>query len=367
MYLNREQELASSGELGPSPEWAMRVLCRLGDHHHAARLVPVRSTHIPDWCARKLSELPFDISVADPLLTYTTANPGGTDHGLSLDKMAWENLGVRISYTCTPYLVGNHPNRGEVVAWGGRAASAFVNSVFGARSEVESFDSALASAITGLTPERGLHLEENRQATMAVLVHEVDDLDYSMLGWSLSRVLKGEVPLLCGVRPSFDEAKKLAFTINAIGNMPLFLMQKGIVPPLRLERLDLDMDEIHESIEMEWGFAPDLAIVGCPHLSEQEINWWSKRLADRVNRGMEAWFFTSRLCLDKCPLSGAVLRSVGRVFVDCCPLTMQIELKGRKVACDNPTLAASLISAGVKAHFIPSKFLHELMVTGFRG
>jgi predicted aconitase len=196
-----------------------------------------------------------------------------------------------------------------------------------------------------------------------VLVHEVNDLDYSMLGWSLSRILKGEIPLLCGVRPSFDEAKKLAFTINASGRLPLFRMKRGIAPPPDLEKIDLDGQEMQGAIEAERSFAPDLAIVGCPHLSEQEINWWSKCLADRFNRSMEAWFFTSRLCSDKCPLSGAVLRSTGRVFIDCCPLTMQKELGGRNVACDNPALAAILTSAGVKAQYVPPKFLRELMVT----
>jgi phosphomecalonate degydratase large subunit len=355
MYLDREQERALDGERGLAQQWALNVLCTLGADRRAERLVPVSSVHIPDWCDRKASRLIDELggSAEMAFAVHTTANPGrpDDDRSIALRKRTLERWGLRDAYTCTPYLFGSHPSQDAVVAWGGRAASAFVNSVLGARSEAESFESALASAITGLTPRRGLHLDENRGATVAVVVHEADGLDHSLLGWSLSLLLKDEVPLLCGIRPTYDEAKRLAFSMNASGRVPLFRMQRGLAPPPGLESMELGRPAIRGALEANADLPPDLAIVGCPHLSEQEINWWSRRLADRIDRDMEAWFFTSHLCSDKCPLSGSVLRSRGRVFVDTCPLALRDELRDRAVSCDSPALAACLTTqegAGIR-------------------
>ena len=65
----------------------------------------------------------------------------------------------------------------------GRAASAFVNSVLGAGSEMESFRiSRIPQRSTGLTPERGLHLDQNRQATVSVLIKGEVPVDHPAIG-----------------------------------------------------------------------------------------------------------------------------------------------------------------------------------------
>lgn len=361
MYLDLEQEMASSGELGPSQEWAMGILCRLGDRHNAVRLVPVRSVHLPDWCGRPISDqlIPSDVSEEHLFKAMTTANPGGWGASVTAEKKVWERLGMRIAYTCTPYLVGNHPNHGEAVAWGGRAATAFVNSIMGARSEMETFDSALASAITGLTPERGLHFEENRRPTIAVMVTDYEHPDLAILGHHLAKVLPREVPYICGVKPTFDEAKKLAFSLNSKGTMPLFHLSRNSVLPPELERLEIDIRCLDQHSYQD--ITPNLVILGCPHLSEQDINRWAKKLAGRPNGKCEIWFFTSRLCMDKCPVFGAVLHARGRMFVNLCPLGMKEELAGKSIACDSPELAECLNKAGFKASYLPDAELLKAM------
>lgn len=360
MYLDREQERALAGELGPTKRWAMEALCRLGGLHHAARLVPVRSAHIPDWCARTISDLWPDAPAIEPIVAYTTVNPGGTGDGQASNKRALERLGVRISYTCTPYLVGNHPGRGEVVAWGGGAAASFVNSIMGARSETETFESALASAITGLTPERGLHLDENRGATLAVVVPDQPGIDLTALGFELSLRLRNEVPLICGIRPTFDQAKRLAFALNSRGTVPLFRMQGKAEPPQGLEMLEIG-EKASEATPVR-DIGPDLIIVGCPHMSEQDINRWSKAISGRRSSGVEVWFLASRLCMDKCPVFGAVLRSRGRVMVDLCPLGLIDQMAEKRIACDSPALAECLRKNGLSAEYLPEVSLRELMV-----
>ena len=81
---------------------------------------------------------------------------------------AYRRLGVRPTCTCTPYLVGNVPGLGEHVAWAESSAVSYANSVLGARTNREGGPSALAAAITGRTAAYGLHLDENRRATLLV-------------------------------------------------------------------------------------------------------------------------------------------------------------------------------------------------------
>jgi len=360
VHLDREQERALAGELGPSLEWAMGTLCRLGDRQGAERLVPVASVHIPDWYAHRGSERWDHLQHIGLAAVPTTANPGGPADRLSQERARLlERLRLTAAYTCTcvPYLAGNHPSPGAAVAWGGRAASAFANSVLGARGAEEDFESAVASAVTGLTPERGLLLPENRRATVVVTADSWPREDHALLGWLLSLAVPGEVPLITGIRPSYDEAKRLAFAANWEGRIPLFRLGTG-PPPSGLERVELPPSR--EAVPPPGG-EPDLVVMGCPHLSEQDINRWGRYLADRPRSRMEAWFFTSRICMDKCPLTGAVLASRGRVLTDMCPLNLLSELEGRRVACDSPGLAACLRGAGADASHATTASLRALL------
>jgi len=359
LHLDRGQERALNGEGGPAREWAMGILVELGDRSGASRLVPVGSVHIPDWCGQRPSEAwTWLKAMAGSASLPVTANPErGGGAAVPERKAVLEALHPRAAYSfsCAPYLSGNHPGRGEIVAWGGRAASSFANSVLGARTEMETFEVAAAAAIAGLVPERGLHLEDNRRPTVAVVVPRGKDADLPSIGRSLSGRLRGEVPLLCGVAPTFDDAKKLAFALNSRGNVPLFRMQREPAPPEGMRRIEVGptADDLVA--------APDLVVLGCPHLSEQDINRWSKRLAGRSASKVEAWFFTSRLCRDKCPVFGAVLRSRGRVFVDRCPLGMISELRGRTVACDSPALADCLRESGALALYASEREILSIL------
>jgi predicted aconitase len=352
MHLEREQEAWLSGEQGPSLQWAMEVLVDLARKTGADRMVPVASVHIPDWCGgpeEAWSGLK-SLTLRSPI--PVTANPS-TGQCDELRKNLLERLrpGRQYSFSCVPYLSGNHPGKGQHIAWGGRAAVAFANSVLRARSEMESFETAAASAITGLTSMRGLHLEENRRPTIAVQLPRTGVHDHALLGWTLSCELHDEVPVLCGARSTFDEAKRLAFAINSRGSMPLFMLSRNPVPPAGLEAIEV-VPELPSP-----GPEPDLAVMGCPHLSEQGINRWAKRLAGRAPTSTEAWFFTSRLCMDKCPIFGAVLRSRGSIFVDTCPLGMAHMMSGRSVACDSPALAECLRDRGIEAFYSPDEEL----------
>ena len=57
------------------------------------------------------------------------------------------------------------------IAWSESNAVSFANSVLGARTNREGGPSALAAAITGRTPEYGLHIDKNRIANVLIRVN----------------------------------------------------------------------------------------------------------------------------------------------------------------------------------------------------
>src|SRR5207237_1520205 len=182
MRLTREQRrLRDEGT--PSQRKAMQILLALGGLSEAKRLVPITSAHVSgdsdkmigDSGLEFLEDFALDARVAAP----TTVNPLGTDLaqwkelGIPPDfaekqariARAYATMGVRPSFSCTPYLIGVRPGLGEHVAWAESNAVCFANSVLGARTNREGGPSALAAAIVGATHEYGLTPEEGRKPT----------------------------------------------------------------------------------------------------------------------------------------------------------------------------------------------------------
>ena len=73
--------------------------------------------------------------------------------------------GIHLMNTCTPYQVGNVPVKGEHCAWMESSAVVYINSVLGARTNVEGRESTGAAMLTGKIPHWGFHLDENRFGT----------------------------------------------------------------------------------------------------------------------------------------------------------------------------------------------------------
>ena len=82
------------------------------------------------------------------------------------------SLGIKILKTCTPYLAGNVPKKGDHCAWMESSAVVYCNSVLGARTNTEGRESTSAAMITGKIPDWGFHRDEYRFAT-----HRIDVRD----------------------------------------------------------------------------------------------------------------------------------------------------------------------------------------------
>ncbi|MCX8200234.1 MAG: aconitase X catalytic domain-containing protein [Candidatus Micrarchaeota archaeon] len=351
MKLTPEERKMYSGGYGNAVQTAMEILVALGEIYGAKRMVPVASVQVSGVSYHNLGDagLEFleDLAKDGKARVLTTLNPAGMDledwkHlGISDDFAekqlrvirAFAKMGIVVSCTCTPYLVGNLPRFNEHVAWSESSAVTFANSVLGARTNREGGPSALAAALTGRTPEYGLHLDENRQAHVHAHVKArlESTSDFSALGWVLGKKIGNRIPFITGVkRASVEELKSLCASLPTYGGPSLFHI-KGITPSKPKKPKDMvvitqdDIEEAYAALNEDED-AVDFVAIGCPHASIGEI----RRIAGLLRRRRvkaEFWIATARQTKELADRAG---------------YTKAIEDAGAKFACDTCMAVAPL-------------------------
>jgi len=355
MHLTKEEERMLDGEQGHAVKKSMEILVALGEIYGAEKLIEVSSAQIAGVSYHNLgnagleflSELAKDGRVKIP----TTLNPAGMDledwKKLGITKEfaekqclvidAFRKMGITISCTCTPYLIGNLPKYGEHVAWAESSAVTFANSVIGAMTNREGGPSALAAAFVGKTPMYGLHLEKNRIPNIHVEVKtELKKFsDWGTLGYCIGTNASNKIPFITGIKnASSDELKSFCASVVTYGSQPLFYI-KGITPhsekyEIPKEKIIIDNDDIKEAYKKINDDIEDIEFVfiGCPHTSINEIAEVVEKLkGKKISPKVEFWVATSRLIKQLSDERG---------------YTKIIEDAGGKFACDTCVAVAPL-------------------------
>lgn len=201
MRLTEKEQAMLNGEMGPGFARAMRVLVGIGKAFGAERMVPISRGHI------SLSNQEGDLWFVSKLLEEQahcmvppTVNPAyDYEYFKTISKLDEENertlkstidclsgsLGAILTFDCTPFFENNVPRFGEICSFSASGGAVYVNSVLGARTNREAAQSAMCAAITGVTPEYGLLLEQNRAGDVLIQVEaDVDsEYDYELLGY----------------------------------------------------------------------------------------------------------------------------------------------------------------------------------------
>ena len=237
MILNDEQKAMLNGDLGEGAAYAMKIQFALGEAFDAKRMVPIKRAHVALsnqdgdlWFAEKLVKAGAHCKVAPTVnpgfctghFTGACGHPADAEdiaHMIRTDN-AYRALGAVLSYNCTPYIATNVPNFGEVCAFSESSATPYVNSVWGARSNRESANSALCAAITGYVPEYGLLLDENRKGDILVRV-EADmktPYEYHLLGMMGDKIGEG-IPVFTGLPHTIspEALRNLGAQLNTSG------------------------------------------------------------------------------------------------------------------------------------------------------
>ncbi len=361
MNLTDKEKKMLDGVWGMGPQSAMRLLVTLGEIYGAQRMIPVSSCHVGGRSYLISGE--ENIEWMNDLLNggarfqvFTSTNP------CSVDFQQWQKMGLpeKLVFnqrrtdapylkmgaiplgSCLPYQLGNLPLPGTHFAWGGSAGATFVNSAFGARGNREGSPSVIAAAITGVTPEFGLHLKENRYGQVLVDLSGLDHSsltlsEYSAIGSYVGRTLVEKTPVVVGLPPTFsqDQIRFLISPMPTAGAISLCHLA-GITPEAPTAEVAFGGKKLEYSIavgpqEIRTSFEKltttqkeeiDLVCFGCPHCSLPQIREIASLLeGKKIHENTRLWVATSGHLKDIAQRMGLVEiieKAGGLVTTDLC-------------------------------------------------
>ncbi len=301
------------------------------------------------------------------------------------DEAELARHGVRIMKTCTPYLAGNLPVKGEHCAWMESSAVVYCNSVIGARTNTEGRESTSAAMLTGKIPDWGFHRDEHRHATHLVEVQTPVEsvMDWGMLGYFIGDVVGEYIPVLTGAIRQADPLRHKHFGAAAAssGGVEMYHIA-GVTPeaetlemalggrkPVVIQYGDAERRRVYETLNAN-GRNPnvDYVMLGCPHASIEQFREVA-RLLDGKKIKTHLWMFTSRAVKTVADMSGftrLIEDAGGVVMTDTCSAIARAVPKGTKVVALDSAKQTHYLPAmvGVEAWFGTTEDCIHAAVTG---
>ncbi len=384
VQLTEEERGIAAGEAGEANGLAMRILAEMAGLLGAPKLIPVVSAHIDGAVYHGDCGVYFGERLAaggGKVAVPTTLNVGGLDlvnhtvkstrHGyeMALRLMrAYEAMGCRPTWTCAPYQAGHRPKLGEQVAWGESNAVAFCNSVLGARTNRYGDFLDICCALLGRAPYYGLHVPENRRATVLVDVSglspalKAKDVLYPVLGYWYGQELGGAVGVIEGLPTTASEDQLKAFgaacaSSGAIGlfhiagltpEAPTAAAALGHRPPEKTIRVTPAMlRAVRDKLSTATAERIDAVALGSPHFSDAEFAELARLLAGRRS-AIPFFVCTGRAVVERLAAKGtlAALEASGiTVVADTCVVVAPILPEKKGVLMTN---------SGKFAHYTPA-------------
>ncbi|MCQ8893980.1 MAG: aconitase X catalytic domain-containing protein [Methanolinea sp.] len=354
MILSPEEEAILAGEQGETRARMLEILVALGKVYGARRLIPIRSAQVSGASYKTIGRYGLEwLQQLDArVVVPTVLNPVGMDRErwreMGIDPgfaraqeeiiAAYRKLGVSLECTCTPYYI-TITRYGDHLAWSESSAVAYANSVIGARTNREGGPGALAAALTGRTPEYGLHLVPKRVPQVVIAVEggipREDSAWYGALGYHVGRTVGSRIPYFVGIRPGRDQLKALGAAMAASGAVALFHVA-GITPEARIFSYDTSGLEVVPVESREIGklmeeTPVEAVALGCPHCSPGELGEIARLLAGKVIR-IPLYVFASRDVIEKNRGEVAVIEASGaRVYADTCMVVSPVMERFRAI------------------------------------
>jgi len=324
----------------------------------------------------------------DPLHWQTLGMKAEVYKGHEAREAFAVSKGVEILKTCTPYLAGNVPSKGEHCAWMESSAVIFANSVLGARTNTEGRESTSAAMLTGKIPDWGLHRTECRFGThrIDVQVPVESVMDWGLLGYFVGDVVQERIPVVVGefATPEIVRLKHFGASASSSGGVEMYhivgttpeaeSVEMAFGPHRRVEQFTYGKEERRRVYDRLNANASDpnvdYVMLGCPHAALDQLKEAAALLeGKRVSANCSLWIFTSRLVDSQARQMGyvkAINDAGGVVLTDTCSAFAQAIPPGTKVAALDSAKQAHYLPAilGVQAWFGSTRDCIEAAVSG---
>ena len=337
MKLTADQQAMLDGEKGWPLQIAMQMLTAVGAALDATDMVPVTSTHLVidgtalgeagrDFLERLVDEggrFSVPASINAIAVDRTKANMSTVEQDQIRMLRACEKMGALPSCSCNPFIQGILPAFGEHVAWSESATAPFVNSVLGARTNREGA-TAVASALTGLAPRCGMHLDENRRGEILLRIEtDISGVDrFSLLGALAGRLAGDRIPVLDGIKstPNTDEYVAFGAAFAIRGAAAMFHIA-GVTPEspdleaalgggAPVEEFVIDEAAIsgeHAATANGTTGPIDIISIGCPHASIEQLRDAAAMLNEgHASRDVRFYIHTNRSTWDIAKAEGVI-------------------------------------------------------------
>jgi predicted aconitase len=402
MTLSDDEKAMLDGRAGAGKQKAMELLIRYGEALGAERFVdtnnvagvPGSSTlFLQNYYKTRgnggyeaifsLYDLDSDEIVPVPQASAHTCHlQGGMDPDLwtvqGMSEEAFRHFqedekevaghGIEVLKTCTPYLAGNVPVKGEHCAWMESSAVVYCNSVIGARTNTEGRESTSAAMLTGKIPDWGFHRDEFRHATHRIEVETPVSsiMDWGMLGYFIGDAVQENIPVVTGAYSQADPIRHKHFGAAAAssGGVEMYHIV-GVTPEAatlemalgpasnRVETIPYGPAErrrVYEALNSN-GTDPnvDYVMLGCPHYSIEQMAEAARLLeGKKIRSGSNLWIFTSRAVKTMADLNGytkTIRGAGGYVMTDTCSAIGRAVPKGTKVVA---------LDSAKQTHYLPA-------------
>jgi len=336
LELTKQEESALKGEQGEMMEMAYRILVATGEATDAEKLIPIEWTHLSGVNYNTIGdageEFLSSISKEARVKVKTTLNPMGFDidnvsnYGLDENfiskqlsiKNSYEAMGVIPSFSCIPYEIYDIPKKGTQVAFAESNAAIHANSYDNLKTNKESAFSALASALTGKSPNSSLRKEDKPNVTIQMKVKNPNELSYGMLGFFAGKV--GDISVNVSGLAEMDkrQCKAMCGGMGTSGTCAKFIFGEG---DSDCEKIDFDEKEMLNVFdELNTAEKGDIITLGSPQLGLDEITELSEKLKGRSFK-KRCMVFTPRIVKEQAKKLGytnELERAGCEILSDCC-------------------------------------------------
>ncbi len=215
-------------------------------------------------------------------------------------------MGLMTSHSCANYLTMTFlPTIGQHCTWFESSQIPYCNATLGARTN---FDGSFATCFLGKAPYYGMHVTENRYATVLVKTDRLiqTDMEWDVFGFAVGEDVGVDVPVLTGTaKPTTTQFQKLNSAIHTGGGVSMYHIP-GSTPeapslewalggrkPLRETMVgEKELKNAYEELNYHTSDIVDLVYLGCPHLNVVDMMRLARRLEGK-KCAVPLWIMTA--------------------------------------------------------------------------